>query len=186
MAKLFLDNDTITLTEKLTVFGSTGTNDKVIVNNSALASTINSNVETIQFAGKFSDYQYAIQGNQLLVSYQGQTLATIGIQTDSNGTALAFSDTTTTAQLTGMNKATLAKAALTTSVTSYTNAQLDGTPPVSSGEKAPWTLVMGVDGDDYTTHTNYNNTFVSDGTAAGTGLTSAPNSTYLTSSETFA
>jgi hypothetical protein len=137
MAKLFLDNDTITLTEKLTVFGSAGTNDKVIVNNSALASTINSNVETIQFNGKFSDYQYAVQGNQLLVNYQGQTLTTIGIQTDSNGTALAFSDTTTTAQLTGMNKATLGKAALTTSVTSYTNAQLDGTPPVSSEQKAP-------------------------------------------------
>ena len=72
MANTFLKNNTITVNEKKTVLGSTGTNDKIILGNAALGSSINSNVETIQFAGKFIDYQFAVQGNRLLVNYQLQ------------------------------------------------------------------------------------------------------------------
>ncbi len=175
MTRIFLHNDTATLTENKAVFGSSGASDKVIINNTALASTVNSNVETIQFTGKFSDYQYAVQGNQLLINYQGSTLATIGIQTDSNGTALAFSDTTTTAQLTGMNKATLGKVTLTTTASSYTNAQLDGTPPI---QKAPWTLLM-----EAGSYYSLDRVFVSDGTAAGTDfVTDTVNANQITTS----
>ncbi len=162
MAKLFLDNDTITISEKLSVFGSSGSNDKLKINNTALGSTVNANVETLQFTGKFTDYTFAIAGNQLQIGYQGSLLATVGIQSDSSGTQLAFSDVTTAVNITGMNQATIGKAALTTSLNSYTNAQLDGAPPVSSSDKAPWTLVMKQD----------SNLLVSNGTAHGTNTTS--------------
>ena len=169
MAKTFLENDTVTINEKLTVFGSSGTNDKLIINNGALGSTVNANVETLQFMGKFTDYTFAIVGNQLNIGYQGSVLATVGIQSDSDGTQLKFFDVTTAVAITGLNQATLGKAALTTSLTSYTNAQLDGAPPVSSSDKAPWTLVMRQD--------SYN-LLVSNGTADGTNTTYVSNSIY--------
>jgi hypothetical protein len=128
MAKVFLDlNDTYTLASKSAVFGSTGANDNIIINNSALATTINSNVESIQFDGNIADYKFAVQGTNLLVTYNGASLATIGIQTDTDGTALKFADTTTTSVLSGLGVATLGKASLTTTSASYTKDQVLGT-----------------------------------------------------------
>jgi hypothetical protein len=104
MAKIFLDNnDFATVSESHRVFGSTGSNDRVLIQNTAKGSTVNANVETLQFVGKFTDYTFAIVGNQLQIGYQGSVLATVGIQDDSNGTQLTFSDVTTAVNVTGMN-----------------------------------------------------------------------------------
>ncbi len=125
MARLFLKNNILsTVTQTNNVFGSSGSNDSLIIKNTALGTSINSNVEKIQFEGTIADYKFAVQGTQLLVYTAGQLLANIGIQTDSNGTALTFSDLSTTATLTGLGIATLGKTSLSATATPYSATQV--------------------------------------------------------------
>jgi hypothetical protein len=126
MARLFLDkDDNVLVSDRLTVLGSTSA-ETVRLANTAIAS-INSNVDTIQFEGNIADYKFAVQGTNLLVTYNGASLATIGIQTDIDGTALKFADTTTTSVLSSLGTATLGKTSLTTTSASYTKDQVLGT-----------------------------------------------------------
>jgi hypothetical protein len=121
MARSFLKKgDSLTLSAaNSTVLGAIGA-ETLNLANTALNSGVNSNVDTISFTGKLSDYKFSVQGTNLLVFYNNSTLATIGIQTDTDGSALKFSDTTTTAVLSGLSVATLGKAVLTSTATSYT------------------------------------------------------------------
>ena len=121
MARSFLKKgDSLILsTANNTVLGASGA-ETLSLANTALNTSVNSNVDTISFTGKLSDYKFSVQGTNLLVSYNNSTLATIGIQTDTDGTALKFSDTTTTAVLSGLGVAILGNAALTSIATSYT------------------------------------------------------------------
>ena len=133
MARLFLKNNILsTVTQTNNVFGSSGSNDSLIIKNTALGTSINSNVEKIQFEGTIADYKFAVQGTQLLVYTAGQLLANIGIQTDSNGTALTFSDLTTTATLTGLGIATLGKTSLSATATPYSATQVSTGSTVST------------------------------------------------------
>jgi hypothetical protein len=127
MARVFLKNgDTYTVSNANTsIFGSTFA-ETLVLTNTATNTLVNSNVDTIQFEGNLVDYKFAIQGTNLLVTYNGSMLATLGIQTDSNGTELKFSDITTSVILTGLGVATLGKSSLTSTANSYTKEQITG------------------------------------------------------------
>jgi hypothetical protein len=137
MARLFLSSgDSFILSSaNTTVFGSTSA-ETLNLANAATSSVINSNVDSISFVGNVADYKFAVQGTNLLVTYNNSTLATIGIQTDSNGTALKFNDITTAAVLSGLNVATLGKASISTSVATITSAAISGTSNILTQAQA--------------------------------------------------
>lgn len=100
MAKVFLDpGDTFTIkNNNVSVFGTTG-DETVIVDSSASGLVLDSNIETVQFSGNLSTFQFAQLGNSVRVyDTTGSTLlATIPVQQD--GTNLTFSDQTVSAVL---------------------------------------------------------------------------------------
>jgi hypothetical protein len=127
MARLFLssgDNFAVSSANS-SIFGSTFA-ETLVLTNTATNTLVNSNVDTIQFEGNLADYKFAVQGTNLLVTYNGSILATLGVQTDSNGTELKFSDITTSVILTGLGVATLGKSSLTSTANSYTKEQITG------------------------------------------------------------
>jgi hypothetical protein len=137
MARLFLSSgDSFILSSaNTTVFGSTSA-ETLNLTNTAISSVINSNVDSISFVGNVADYKFSVQGTNLLVTYNNSTLATIGIQTDSNGTALKFNDITTAAVLSGLNVATLGKASISTSAATITSASISGVSSILTQAQA--------------------------------------------------
>ena len=137
MARLFLkkDDSQVLSSANTTVFGSTSA-ETLNLTNAATSSIINSNVDSISFVGNVADYKFAVQGTNLLVTYNNSTLATIGIQTDSNGTALKFNDITTAAVLSGLNVATLGKASISTSAATITSAAISGVSSILTQAQA--------------------------------------------------
>ncbi|MEO5344447.1 MAG: M10 family metallopeptidase, partial [Gammaproteobacteria bacterium SHHR-1] len=84
-----------------------------------IAVCLNANVDTIQLSGAVASYDFLVQGNQVLI-YSGTALiATLGVQTDSNGTSMGFSDGTASLLLTGLSAATLGGQAVGTTATRF-------------------------------------------------------------------
>ncbi|MDD5215475.1 MAG: hypothetical protein PHQ03_08070, partial [Methylococcales bacterium] len=79
------------------VYGSLASTDTVGLSASATNATVDANVEQVNFAGKFADYSFVTVGNSLDVLSGTSKIANIGIQDDSNGTILSFSDQSSSA-----------------------------------------------------------------------------------------
>ncbi len=95
MAKIFLDpNETFTLSSgNAQVFGKGGGSEKVILQPGVSNVTIAATVENVEFALASNDLQFQRQGNRLLVLHNGQPLASVGVQDDTDGTNLKFANT---------------------------------------------------------------------------------------------
>jgi len=117
---------TTSIADSAKVFGSSGSNDSLIIKNTALGSSVNSNVEQIQFEGAISDYQFAVQGTQLLVYKDANLLVNMGIQTDTDGTVITFSDVSTTAMLTGLNQAKLGQGSIPMVMSALSKSDVEG------------------------------------------------------------
>ena len=126
---------TTSIADSAKVFGSSGSNDSLIIKNTALGSSVNSNVEQIQFEGAISDYQFAVQGTQLLVYKDANLLVNMGIQTDTDGTVITFSDVSTTATLTGLNQAKLGQASVPTTKSGLSKFDVEGVKNSDSWNK---------------------------------------------------
>jgi hypothetical protein len=66
------------------------------------------------------------------VTYNGVTLVTDGIQTDTDGTALRFADITTSVVLTGLNSATIGNATLSTAASTITASAVTGASDIAT------------------------------------------------------
>ena len=112
MAKLFLEAaDSITINDGMKVFGGTGM-EVLKVASTVIGLTADGNIDRIEFTGASSGYNFQASGTDVLV-YSGPTLvATIGVQDETDGTKLAFSDGSADLFLTGISAATLGGAAL--------------------------------------------------------------------------
>lgn len=96
MAKLFLDPNDSNLgvySGTSNVYGSSGI-ESIILDSGVTNVTIDANVEGVQFSGELSTYTFKQTGNRLEVyASNGTTLISkIGLQGDSNGTQLTFTD----------------------------------------------------------------------------------------------
>ncbi|MDD2865177.1 MAG: hypothetical protein PHC99_10730, partial [Methylococcales bacterium] len=78
--------------DSVKIYGSKSASDIVGLSASATNATVDANVEQVNFAGKFADYGFVTVGNSLDVLSGTSKIANIGIQDDSNGTILSFSD----------------------------------------------------------------------------------------------
>ena len=114
MARVFLVGD-----DYQTLDGSNGTNvfgslfsDTIQLNNNVVNAFINANVDSLKFLGKIADYQFSMLGNQMQVWLNGALMARVGIQEDTNGSALIFADISTNVTLLGMGKANIGAYAL--------------------------------------------------------------------------
>ena len=101
MAKLFLETTDATYkvsTANTKVYGATG--DQVVtVDAAATGVTFDSNVEGVSFSGATGDFTYKQIGLTDLGVYKGTDLvATVGIQDDTTGSLLTFSNGTVAAK----------------------------------------------------------------------------------------
>ena len=101
MSKIFLDRTDPTFkvaSSNATIYGANG-NQIVTIDTGVANIVIDANVEGIQFAGVTSDYKFKQTGNALeIYSSASALITTIGLQDDTNGTQLTFSDGTLDAQ----------------------------------------------------------------------------------------
>lgn len=106
MAKLFLEaGDKITVSDALTVFGSTGAETLLIQGTPDV--DVNGNVDRIEVVGNAADYKFEAQGTFVLV-YSGSTLvATIDVQDDADGTEIAFANGSAYIVQTGLDTFTI-------------------------------------------------------------------------------
>lgn len=165
------------------IFGAAGGNEvvNIHVGNSDLSSfsasamTLDQNIEGVYLSQAIGNYQFAANGNEVSIKLGGVVIAKVTVQDDTDGTAITYAGQTTPLALIIAAASNGFAVQLGDQVLTSTPAAYGETPNPSTGstEQAPWTLVMGASGYDYTTYTNYNNTFVSDGTADGTGVTIA-------------
>jgi hypothetical protein len=122
MARIFLsENDYQTIDASnsgVSVFGSLSA-DTVQLNNGVSNVTLNANVDVLKFSGNLASYQFSMQGNQLQVWLNSALMATVGIQTDTDGTELIFADVDKYVTLVGMGQANIGAYSLT-STTSKT------------------------------------------------------------------
>jgi hypothetical protein len=61
------------------------------------------NVERVEFPGSLDAYSFQMQGNRTIVRQAGQTVASIGVQDDADGTRLAFADGSASLKIVGLN-----------------------------------------------------------------------------------
>jgi hypothetical protein len=102
----------------VSVFGSLSA-DTVQLNDGVSNVTLNANVDVLKFSGNLASYQFSMQGNQLQVWLNSALMATVGIQTDTDGTELIFADVDKYVTLVGMGQANIGAYSLT-STTSKT------------------------------------------------------------------
>jgi hypothetical protein len=113
MARVFLnEGDVHLVADASTVFGSI-LYDSVQLSNSATNAAVNANVDAIRFSGNIESYQFSVVGNQMKAWLNGSLMATIGIQSDSDGLDLIFANIETSVSLTGMGKANFGAYSLT-------------------------------------------------------------------------
>lgn len=122
MAKVYLDkNETFILSSPATVIGGSGT-EKVLLNAGVSRVFLDVAVERAELAGNLSSYTFSITGNLVTIRQGGNVVTTI---TAANQT-LAFADGSAALNLTGLNKATLGGANVTTTPAAV-SATLDTT-----------------------------------------------------------
>lgn len=145
MARIFLKDENYSLVSaNAQVLGSTGI-ETLSLANSALNTTLNSNIDALVFSGKLADYQLKVQGTQLLVYLGSNLLATAGIQTDTDGTSLTFSDVSTAVTLTGLNQAKLGKATLGIQPQTYTSSEVTGVSSLAIAAQAQSKSITSID-----------------------------------------
>ena len=210
--KIYLKKDTNQVsavlpnwTSAADIYGATAGNEIVNIhvtssdlsNFSAGAMTLDQNIDGVYLSQALTAYQFAANGNEVSIKLGSTVIAKVTVQDDTNGTAITYAGQTTPIALTiGATSngfgVKLGEQVLTSTPTAYGETP---NPSTGSSEQAPWTLVMGASGYSYNglSYLSFNNTFVSDSTAAGTGTTSAPmsglgsasgtNGTYIASAD---
>lgn len=152
-------------------------------NFSSSAMTLDQNIEGVYLSQDIGNYQFAANGNEVSIKLGGVVIAKVTVQDDTDGTAITYAGQTTPIALTiGATSngfaVQLGEQVLTSTPTAYGET---ANPSTGSTEKAPWTLVMG------TNSMMQINTFISDGTAVGTGInTTVPTTGYSGSGQNYA
>lgn len=122
MAKLFLAADeTFTLLDDATVFGSTGNETVKIYGTPDV--DMDANIERIELSGASTDYTYKISGTTITISKDGSVVATLNGLNQECG--VAFTDGTAALALTGLNSATLGGTQLPTTDSAVVPATID-------------------------------------------------------------
>lgn len=168
MATVFLNsNESFTLSNNASVYGASGSGtEKVIVLNTPTL-LLDQNIESIALPNALNHYTFKIQGNQALIQSGSTLVATIGIQSDSDGTRLIFADGAANLKITGLNAGTLGMSPLTTSFATITTT-LDTTD--KSGSPSTTTSTT-------TNTTNTTNTSTTNTTTTNTTTNTTPTTT---------
>lgn len=125
MANIFLNAGERFLTSNYSyVFGNMGKMTETIAIDGLPTVIVDQQVERVELASKMSAYRFALQGNQAFVYRDQYLLAKIGIQSDADGTRLAFADGATQLKIAALNQATLGGQALHTTPTALTPTEL--------------------------------------------------------------
>lgn len=173
------------------IFGAAGGNEvvNIHVGNSDLSSfsasamTLDQNIEGVYLSQAIGNYQFAANGNEVSIKLGNTVIAKVTVQDDTDGTAITYAGQTTPLALTIAPSSSGFAVKLGDQVLTSTPAAYGETPNPSTGstEQAPWTLVMG------TNSMMQINTFISDGTAVGTGInTTVPTTGYSGSGQNYA
>lgn len=100
MAKTFLEaTDTFykIASSNTSVFGSSA-KQQISLASDISNIIVDSNVDSVQLQGKQADYQFLQQGNTLKILQNNVLITQLGVQDDDDGSQLAFTDKTVTAQ----------------------------------------------------------------------------------------
>lgn len=165
------------------IFGAAGGNEvvNIHVGNSDLSSfsasamTLDQNIEGVYLSQAIGNYQFAANGNEVSIKLGGVVIAKVTVQDDTDGTAITYAGQTTPLALTIAATSNgfavqLGEQVLTSTPTAYGET---ANPSTGSTEQAPWTLVMGAADSAYSPYPT-GKTFISDATATGTGISTAP------------
>lgn len=165
------------------IFGAAGGNEvvNIHVGNSDLSSfsasamKLDQNIEGVYLSQAIGNYQFAANGNEVSIKLGGVVIAKVTVQDDTDGTAITYAGQTTPLALTIAATSNGFAVQLGDQVLTSTPAAYGETPNPSTGstEQAPWTLVMGAADSAYSPYPT-GKTFISDATATGTGISTAP------------